>query len=88
MPLASFTVSHFSLAAFSFADSSMGPKVHAACRFAEATGRRAAIGALPDLVRMLAGTAGTTISIKEHGIVFAHPPQSVGNNPPPAGRAP
>jgi len=76
-----------SLAAFSFAAGSMGPKVHAACRFTEATGRRAAIGALPDLVRMLAGTAGTTISIKEHGIVFAHPPPSVGNSPPPAGRA-
>jgi carbamate kinase len=70
-----------SLEAFSFAAGSMGSKVHAACRFAVATGRRAAIGALPDLVRILAGAAGTTISIKEHGMVFAPPPQSLNNSP-------
>ena len=37
------------LSAMSFAAGSMGPKVEAACRFARATGKRAAIGALADL---------------------------------------
>ena len=32
-----------------FAAGSMGPKVEAACRFARATGKRAAIGELADL---------------------------------------
>ena len=34
----------------SFAAGSMGPKVEAACRFAKATGRTAAIGALATTV--------------------------------------
>jgi carbamate kinase len=59
------------LAAQSFAAGSMGPKVSAACRFAEATGKRAAIGALPDLEKIIAGQAGTTISTAEAGIVYA-----------------
>jgi carbamate kinase len=45
-----------------FAAGSMGPKVEAACHFVSATGKRAAIGALADLGRILAGTAGTTVS--------------------------
>ncbi len=40
---------------------SMGPKVEAACRFVEATGRRACIGALGDLAAILAGDAGTAV---------------------------
>lgn len=44
-----------------FAPGSMGPKVDAACRFVERTGRRAAIGSLDDAIAILAGTAGTTI---------------------------
>lgn len=40
---------------------SMGPKVEAACRFVEATGARAAIGALQDAEALLAGAAGTRI---------------------------
>ncbi len=40
---------------------SMGPKVEAACRFAEATGGTAAIGRLDDAPALLAGTAGTTV---------------------------
>ena len=59
------------ISAMPFAAGSMGPKVEAACRFAEATGKKAAIGALPDLSRILAGKAGTTLSVKEHGIVYA-----------------
>ncbi|HTO47103.1 MAG TPA: carbamate kinase, partial [Burkholderiales bacterium] len=59
------------LSALQFAAGSMGPKVQAACRFASATGKRAAIGALADLARILAGEAGTTVSPRESGIVFA-----------------
>jgi len=59
------------LMAMPFAAGSMGPKVEAACRFAAATGRTAAIGALADLGRIIAGEAGTTISSKESGIVYA-----------------
>jgi len=47
---------------FPFPAGSMGPKVDAACRFAERTGKRAAIGALADLERILKGEAGTTIT--------------------------
>jgi carbamate kinase len=39
----------------------MGPKVAAACRFAQKTGKRAAIGALDDLDAIVRGAAGTTI---------------------------
>jgi carbamate kinase len=50
----------------------MGPKVEAACRFVAATGKRAAIGALRDLGRIIAGDAGTTVEAKadstEYGI--------------------
>ncbi len=46
----------------SFPSGSMGPKVEAACRFVEATGRPAAIGSLGSAERMLAGTSGTIIS--------------------------
>jgi carbamate kinase len=53
--------SPLSLAGIEFAAGSMGPKVQAACRFAAATGNRAAIGALADLSGIIAGQAGTTI---------------------------
>jgi len=55
---------------FEFPAGSMGPKVEAACRFARATGRDAAIGALGDLDRILDGTAGTTVSTSASGIVY------------------
>ena len=58
------------LSAMSFAAGSMGPKVEAACRFAAATGKKAAIGALADLGKIIAGEAGTTVSSKESGIVY------------------
>jgi carbamate kinase len=44
-----------------FAAGSMGPKVEAACDFAAATGGRAAIGALEDIEKIVAGEAGTQI---------------------------
>ena len=40
---------------------SMGPKVEAACRFAETTGREANIGALRDAAAVVIGAAGTTV---------------------------
>ncbi len=49
------------LRAMAFAAGSMGPKVEAACRFVEATGRRAAIGALGDVRAILDGEAGTLV---------------------------
>jgi carbamate kinase len=58
------------LEAMPFAAGSMGPKVSAACRFAKATGKRAAIGALADLEQILAGDAGTTVTTEESGIVY------------------
>ena len=54
-----------------FAAGSMGPKVMAACRFAAATGKSAAIGALADLNKIIAGEAGTTVSGRESDIVYA-----------------
>jgi carbamate kinase len=50
------------MAEFPFPAGSMGPKVGAACMFAERTGKRAAIGALEDLPRIVAGAAGTTVT--------------------------
>lgn len=45
----------------SFPAGSMGPKVRAACRFVDATGKTAAIGRLDDAEGLLAGTAGTVV---------------------------
>lgn len=47
-----------------FAAGSMGPKVEAAIRFVEHTGKRAAIGSLKDIEGIVAGTAGTNIVSK------------------------
>ncbi len=47
----------------SFAPGSMGPKVEAACRFAEATGRWAAIGAIEDAQAIVEGRSGTIVAI-------------------------
>ena len=44
-----------------FAAGSMGPKVEAAARFVEATGKHAAIGALEDIEKIVEGSAGTTV---------------------------
>jgi len=42
---------------------SMGPKVEAACRFAETTGRTAAIGRLDQAAALFAGSAGTVVTM-------------------------
>ena len=51
------------LRARSFPAGSMGPKIEAVCRFAEATGKMAAIGQLADAEALLAGQAGTIITL-------------------------
>src|SRR4051812_465430 len=52
------------LAATSFAAGSMGPKVRAACRFAERTGGFAAIGSIHDTQALLRGDAGTRVALE------------------------
>ncbi len=55
------------LASHDFPAGSMGPKVEAAARFVNATGRRAAIGRLEDIAAIVAGTAGTSVCEKPRG---------------------
>jgi carbamate kinase len=50
-----------------FASGSMAPKVEAACRFVDATGRRAAVGALADAARIVRGEAGTQVDTVGNG---------------------
>ena len=49
------------LRAMSFPAGSMGPKVEAACRFVEATGKRACIGTFDDAPGLLDGSVGTNV---------------------------
>ncbi|NMO57536.1 carbamate kinase [Actinoplanes sp. TBRC 11911] len=51
------------LAGLAFPAGSMGPKADACVRFARASGRSAAVGALTDAAEVLAGRAGTTITV-------------------------
>ncbi len=53
-----------------FAGGSMGPKVVAACEFAEQSGRTAGIGSLRDAPGMVAGEAGTLVSNSFEGIEY------------------
>jgi carbamate kinase len=54
-----------------FAEGSMGPKVEAACLFAEQTGGSAAIGSIADIGALLVGEAGTTVTTAATGIEHA-----------------
>jgi carbamate kinase len=56
------TGSPAALRALPLAPGSMGPKVEAACRFGEAKGGIAAIGALEQATALLAGKAGTRVT--------------------------
>jgi carbamate kinase len=49
------------LKSYQFPAGSMGPKVQAAVQFVEKTGKRAAIGALEDIEKIVAGKAGTNV---------------------------
>jgi len=44
-----------------YAAGSMGPKVEAAAKYVEATGKRAAIGSLVDIEKIVEGAAGTNV---------------------------
>ena len=50
------------LAGGEFAAGSMGPKVAAACEFAQRTGGRSVIGSIADAARLVSGEAGTVVS--------------------------
>jgi carbamate kinase len=54
-----------------FATGSIGPKVEAACEFAQATGKPAVIGALDDVERLVDAAAGTRVSVVSTGIRLA-----------------
>lgn len=58
------------LAQYKFPTGSMGPKVDAACRFAEATGHKAAIGALADIAAIVRGEKGTIIGNDFKGLTW------------------
>ena len=58
------------LAGFDFPAGSMGPKVEAACNFASVTGKRAVIGALADLPKILRNEAGTHVSVEADGLCY------------------
>lgn len=60
------------LGAFSFPAGSMGPKVDAACQFAETSGRTAAIGSLADIPAIVRGEKGTLISAAFSDVTY-HP---------------
>ena len=56
-----------------FAEGSMGPKVLAACEFVEMTGKRAMIGSMKDTPALLAGEAGTTVTLDASGLELGPP---------------
>ena len=60
------------LRALSFQAGWMAPKVEAACRFVERTGKEAAIGALEEAERVLAGEAGTHVAADIDLVVELH----------------
>jgi carbamate kinase len=65
------------LSELAFPEGSMGPKVQAACAFAQSPGRFAAIGQLADVGALLRGETGTIVSLDAGGVEFApHPPAS------------
>lgn len=54
-------ISAAELKTHAFAAGSMGPKVNAAIQFVEKTGKRAAIGSLEEIEKIVAGEAGTNV---------------------------
>ena len=61
-PKAIHKASPAAISKYKFPAGSMGPKVDAACHFAKATGKIAAIGALADIEAIVRGEKGTLIS--------------------------
>lgn len=68
------------LRALPFTAPSVASTVNAACRFAEATGRTAAIGVLDDLPRIMNGEAGTTVTTAATGIAYGPERQPPGES--------
>ncbi|MDF0606297.1 carbamate kinase [Neisseriaceae bacterium TC5R-5] len=58
------------MAKIDFAEGSMSPKVQAACKFAQRTGKVAVIGSLADIEGMVQGKCGTRISTEMPSIHF------------------
>jgi len=58
------------LGAHHFPAGSMGPKVEAAIDFVRSTGRDAFIGSMADLPALLAGTAGTRVSMAADAVAY------------------
>ena len=56
------------LAESSFAEGSMGPKIRAACSFAETAGRMAVIGSIADSEALVRGEAGTVVTLEADGV--------------------
>jgi len=56
-----------------FAEGSMGPKILAACEFVERTGKHAVIGSMADTPALLAGDAGTTVTLDAAGLELGPP---------------
>lgn len=56
-----------------FASGSMGPKVQAAIEFVRNSGNDAVIGALPDIVAIVDGAAGTRVTVRNAGMQFHSP---------------
>lgn len=52
----------------SFPAGSMGPKVQAACEFAQATSGFAAVGRLADCLELVEGTTGTRVSVQGNSV--------------------
>ena len=65
-----FKATPAALESYDFPAGSMGPKVDAACQFAIATGKVAAIGALADVPAIVRGEKGTHIGKDFDGIRF------------------
>ena len=59
------------LSASEFAGGSMGPKVRAACEFAERTGKRAVIGSIDDTPALVRGEAGTVVEVAQQPVEAA-----------------
>ncbi len=55
---------------YPFPAGSMGPKVDAACRFAQRTGKTAAIGALADIEQIVRGERGTIVNSTFSGVAW------------------
>jgi carbamate kinase len=53
------------LRSYPFPAGSMGPKVQAAIQYVEKTGKRAAIGSLEDIEKIVAGQAGTNVALSK-----------------------